>query len=292
MSWDDLRFVLALARAGSLLGAAKSLGVDHTTVGRRVEAAEAALRVRLFTRTTAGVTATADAERLLAPIRQVEEAVLSVERVAHAQGANLTGTVRVTAPETFGASYLAPIVSAFGRQHPGLVVELVASGEVLDLGRQKAQLAVRNFRSKQQNLVVRRAAQVAYGLYGAESYLAHRPVKSKDALKDHPILGSPEEDAIESAWLRRLHPRAEASFVSVSSIALLSAARAGAGLAVLPRYLGDAEPTLRRVPMPNEPVESMWLTIHRDLKETPRVRALFEALVVAMKADEGRLLGR
>ena len=102
MNWDDLRFVLALARSGSLARAAKALAVDHTTVGRRVDAAEAALGLRLFTRTTTGYVPTADAERLLAPMKQVEEAVLAVERGALANDDALAGTVRVTSPESLG----------------------------------------------------------------------------------------------------------------------------------------------------------------------------------------------
>ncbi len=108
MNWDDLRFVLALSKAGSLARAAKELKVDHTTVGRRIEAVEADLGVRLFTRTTTGYVLTADAERLLPDIEQVEAAVLTLERGARAQDDSLEGSVRITSGETFGSCYLAP----------------------------------------------------------------------------------------------------------------------------------------------------------------------------------------
>src|SRR5689334_4861957 len=143
MNWDDLRFVAALSRAGSLAKTAAALGVDHTTVGRRVEAAERALGLRLFTRTAAGYTLTLDGERLLAPLRQVEDAVLALERGVHAQRSALEGTVRVTSPETFGIAYLAPRLARFGRQYPALCVELVPAGVVLNLNRSEAELAVR-----------------------------------------------------------------------------------------------------------------------------------------------------
>src|SRR5689334_4799791 len=152
MNWDDLRFVLALSRAGSLARAAKELRVDHTTVGRRIEAVEADLGVRLFTRTTTGYVLTAEASALLPEIQRVEEAVLALERGAHAQHDSLEGSVRITSGETFGACYLAPRLVSFGRRHPGLTIELVTGGVVLDLARREADIAVRLFRSSHENL--------------------------------------------------------------------------------------------------------------------------------------------
>lgn len=291
LNWDDLRFVLAVSRAGSLARAARALHVDHTTVGRRVEAAEAALGVRLFTRTTTGFVLTADADRLLQPMRQVEDAVLALERTAEAQDERLAGAVRVTSPETLGVSYLAPRLAAFGLANPGLTIELMPAGEVLDLGRREAELAVRNFRSKHESLVVRRAGEVKYGLYAAHAYLAQHPFKNRDALGKHAILGAPEPGAIETVWLRRLSPRAQPSFVSTSSLALLAAARASAGIAVLPRYLADGDPALRHIAMADEPSEPIWLTVHRDLRAVPRVRALLDFLAATLAQDAPLLLG-
>lgn len=230
MNWDDLHYVLVLARTGALSRAARVLKVDHTTVGRRVEAAEQALGVRLFARTASGYVPTADAERLLPPLRQLEEAALSVERAAAAQKGGLEGSVRVTSPETLGISYLAPRLAAFGLQHPGLVIELVPSGEVLDLGRRQAEIAVRFFRTKKDDLALRCAGEFAYGLYAEQGYLARRPVRVPADLRDHRILSAPlDPDALETRWLRRLGVSAQPSFVSMLSLGLVGAARAGAG---------------------------------------------------------------
>jgi DNA-binding transcriptional LysR family regulator len=292
MNWDDLRFVLALSKAGSLAQAAKVLEVDHTTVGRRVEAAEASLGIRLFTRTTTGYVPTAEADRLLAPMQQVEEAVLAVERSAAGHRDSLEGSVRVTSPETFGVGYLAPRLALFGLEHPGLTVDLVPAGEVLDLGRRQAELAVRFFRSKQERLVVRKAGEVSYGLYASREYLARRPLKRPGELSGHRVLSAtPGPDVIETRWLAQLNPEVRPAFVSTLSLALLGAAKASAGVAVLPRYLGDAETTLRHIPMPEEPSEPIWLTVHSDLKQTPRVRALLDFLVSALAEDSAMLRG-
>jgi DNA-binding transcriptional LysR family regulator len=292
MNWDDLRFVLVLSKAGALARAARALSVDHTTVGRRIEAAEAALGVRLFTRTASGYVPTAEAERLLGPMRQVEEAALAVERAAAADRDSLTGTVRVTSPETFGISYLAPRLAALGLRHPGLTLDLVPSGEVLDLGRRQAEIAVRFFRSRHENLVLRRAGDVAHGFYATPEYLARRPVRGPADLREQRILSAPlDPDALETRWLKRLGVSVQPSFVSLLSLALLGAARASAGLAILPRYLGDAEPRLRHVPMPDEPTEPIWLTVHRDLKKTPRVRAVLDFLLESLEEDAELLTG-
>lgn len=289
MDWDDLRFVLAVSKAGSLARAAHTLHVDHTTVGRRVAAAERALGVSLFTRTTTGLVPTADAERLLASMHGVEQAVLTVERGA--QRDLLEGNIRVTSPETFGVSYIAPRLAAFAQEHPGLTVELVPAGEVLDLGRRQAEIAVRMFRSKREGLRVRRVGSVSYGLYASRTYLGRHPLKSKDALHEHAILGAPSARDVESVWLRKLNARARPSFVSTFSLALLAAARASAGIAVLPRYLGDVDDTLRHIAMPDEPAEPVWLTVHEDLKATPRVRTLLDFLATSIARDAPLLRG-
>jgi DNA-binding transcriptional LysR family regulator len=292
MNWDDLRFVLALAKAGSLLRASKELGVDHTTVARRIEAVETALGVRLFTRTTTGYVPTSEAEGLLPDVKQVEQAVHAVQRGAHAQDASVRGTVRITSGETFGICYLAPRLAALGRKHPGLTVELVTGGTVLDLARRDADVAVRFFRSRHENLVVRRAAEMSHALYASKRYLGRRAVKTADDLRDHPILTtSPGPNVVEATWVDRLTGGARPAFVTNMTMALVEAARAHAGIAVLPRYLGDPDPALRRLPMPDEPREPIWVTVHRDLKHTPRVRVVLDFLAECFQTDKRLLLG-
>lgn len=289
MNWDDLRFVAALARGGTLVKTAAALGVDHTTVGRRVEAAERALGLRLFTRTASGYVLTREGERLIAPLRQVEDAVLSLERGVHAHRGVLEGTVRVTSPETFGIAYLASRLSRFGRQYPALCVELLPAGAVLDLSRSEAELAVRTVRTKHESLVVRKIGEVGHGLYASAAYLARHPLRSPGELPAHALLLP--SSGVELAWLRQLAPSARPAFVSEVSLALAEAARADAGVAVLPRYLGDTTEGLTHVPMPREPTETLWLTVHRDLRQTPRVRVVLDFLVGAIQADRGLLLG-
>jgi DNA-binding transcriptional LysR family regulator len=289
MNWDDLRFVAALSRMGSLVKTAKLLGVDHTTVGRRIEAAERALGLRLFTRTSSGYVLTHEGEQLTAPLRLVEDAVQSLERGVEGQRGGLEGTVRVTSPETFGVAYLASRLARFGRQHASLRIELRPAGAVLDLSRLEAEIAVRFFPTRHERLVVRRVGRVGHGLYASPTYLARRPLKAPRDLAAHALLLP--TSGVELEWVKRLAPAAKSGFVSDVSLGLAEAALADAGVAVLPRYLGDATLGLLHVPMPGEPSDPLWLTVHRDLRHTPRVRVLLDFLAATAKADRALLEG-
>jgi DNA-binding transcriptional LysR family regulator len=291
MRWDDLRYVLALARAGSLARAAKTLQVDHTTVGRRVEAAEADLGLRLFTRTTTGYVLTAEGERVVADLRNVEDAVHALERGADAQRSAIEGTVRVTSAETFGCTYLAPRLALFARQHPGLEIDLATTGAVLDLARREADIAVRFFRSTHESLVVRRVAEVRHGLYASPDYLANAPpVRAGADLARHALLTSPAGPrVVDASWLAKLSGGARPALVCELSSALLEAARAGAGIAVLPRYLGDRDAGLVHLAMRDEPSEPVWMTVHRDVRNTPRVRAVLEHVARILERDRALL---
>jgi DNA-binding transcriptional LysR family regulator len=197
--------------------------------------------------------------------------------------------VRVTSPETFGISYLASRLARFGRQYPALCVELLPAGAVLDLSRSEAELAVRFFRTRHDAVVVRRIGEIGYGLYASAAYLARHPLKGPGELPAHPLLLP--SSGVELTWVRQLAANVRPTFVSEVSLVLVEAARADAGVAVLPRYLGDATPGLTHVPMPREPSEPLWLTVHRDLRQTPRVRVLFDFLVGSIRADRALLIG-
>ncbi|MCC6624876.1 MAG: LysR family transcriptional regulator [Deltaproteobacteria bacterium] len=290
MNWDDLRFVIAVARHGSLLGAARALAVEHTTVGRRVDAAERALGTRLFARSTTGLVLTAEGEQLLAPLQRVEDAVAALERRASAERSELVGTVKVTASESFGVAWLAPRLADVARRHPGLHIDLDPSGAVLDLSRRQAEIAVRAFRSQDKSLIVRRGADIGYGLYASKAYLARWPLRDPSELAERPLLTSVGDDR-DAAWLARLSGGARPTFTSPLAIALAAAAKAGAGIAVLPRWLGDAEPELAYLPMPDEPRDTLWLTVHRDLRATPRVRAVLDFLIATLQAERAALRG-
>ena len=287
LNWNDLRFLVALAEQRTLSGTARKLGVDHTTVGRR---AEAALGVRLFTRSASGYALTLDGERLLPDMQAVADSVQALRRSAQAGEGAIQGPIRVTAPETLGMTWLARQLSRFAAEHPLVTVQLDPTGALADLGRGEAELAIRNVRSTDQRLIVLHVAEVPYGLFASAACLAEHPVHAPSDLGNCPLLSGPRR-SMEGTWLGQLAPSAAPSLVSDLSMALLAAAKANAGVAVLPKYLGDADPQLTYLPMPDEPSESLWLTVHEDARSIPRVRALMNFLKRSFAEADWRATG-
>lgn len=277
LNWDDLRFIAAVARTGSLLAASAALRVDHTTVGRRVGAAERALGTTLFVRSPTGLALTPEGEQLLVSVAGVEAAILAVERQAGARERSVAGRVKVTAPETLGCAFLAPRLLRFGAQHPGLVVDLDASGAVKSLHRREAEVAVRTWKSDAESLVVKKAGRIAHGVYAATSLASRRSLKSASDLQSVPQIVSGDDEA-ETRFLRRLAPDAPVVMRCELSLGVQAALHTGHAVGVLPRYLGDADAGLVRVPVKGEPVDDVFLTVHRDLRRTPRVRAVLDVL--------------
>ena len=277
MNWDHLRFLLALAEQGTLSAAARVLGVDHSTVGRRVDSAEAALGVRLFTRSVTGYALSPDGERLLPQMHKVAQAMHGLRRAAEQGEVSVRGPIRVTCPETLGMTWLAQRLAEFALQEPGIQVLLDPSGRVADLGVGEAEIAVRNVRSTQQRLVVQPLADVEYGLYASPHYLAQHPIEP-GFVGAHFLAPPASPGSIEGAWLSRLAPSAQPVLVSELSICLASAAQVSAGIAILPNYLGRSHPGLEQIPVPDPPRESLWLTVHEDVRKVARVRALMAYL--------------
>lgn len=276
LDWSGLRDFLELRRAGSLSAAARRLGVDRNTVARRVAALEATLGLLLFERGPQGWTPTAAGEELAGLAGRVEEDVLAVARHADARDRAVQGTVRLTTAMHLAAWLLAPALPALRARHPGVLLEIAADQRTFDLTRREADLALRMGRPRDAGLVARRLSPVAYGFYAGRGY--PRGGRDEVDLAADDFLGF--DDSLASApqerWLSRLAPDRRVVFRCNSTAALAAAARAGLGVAVLPRYLADAEPGLVRLRGPEPVPHELWLLVHGDLRRAPRVRAVIE----------------
>jgi DNA-binding transcriptional LysR family regulator len=280
--------VLALAEAGSLARAARKLKVDHTTVGRRIEALECDVGIQLFTRTTNGYTLTREAEEFLPSIREIEANVLALERKAQARTEAIKGTLRITASEMLGSRFVAPRLVGFTRKHPEIRLEFLTAVHAVDLARREADVAIRLFRSQHDYLVAKRAGEFGYSLYASEEYLARRTFPNEpDDLAKHDLvnldlgLSGPNE----ATWFDDLGQGGRFALVTNSTAVAFGAALGGVGITLLPCFLGDTEPRLRRVPMPNEPTRSVWLTVHKDLRRSPPIRAILDYLTEMFRTD-------
>jgi DNA-binding transcriptional LysR family regulator len=276
MQWDDLRYVLAVASAGSLAGAARSLGVNHTTVLRRVDAFEKNLGLRLFERLPTGYVLTAGGEELIATARHVDETVTALERKLAGQDLRLSGVVRVTTTDTLMGSILPEILAEFRETHPGIQVEIAVSNLMLNLTKRDADVAIRPANDPPGTLIGRRVAKVAFAIYASPRYLAkHRTSK----LADHRWIGPDDSLAGTSVaqWMRSQLAQSEIALRADSFLALRQAAQAGLGLAALPCYLGDTASDLVCVHRPIPEMETaLWILTHEDLRHTARIRAFTE----------------
>jgi len=280
--WNEPRLVLAVARAGSLTQAAKALGIDHSTVFRRLNALEERLGVRLFERLGGGVyRPTPAGERMTAAAERMEDEALALDRDLAGRDHRLTGRLRVTSSETLAYRLLTAQLAAFRQAHSGITVELVIENRVLSLARREADIALRPVRPKEGNLWGRKLADVAWAVYGARTLLDENGSLPFPAeIARHPLIGWDEgvTGIGAAAWLERVAPTEAIVYRTTSLVNQLIAAKSGLGLAVLPCYLADPEADLVRAlpdPVPELSTE-LWIVTHADLKGTARVRAFFD----------------
>lgn len=292
-SWDDLRYLLAVSRAGSLAGAARALHVDATTVGRRLAALERSLGTRLLLRGTRVLTLTAAAEAVVARAAAVEDAVRALEGTAGEGDAALTGPVRLTASDEVAAHLLAPQLPAFHARYPGLELQLVVSTEVLDLERREADVALRLTAPRGGSLVARRIGELAFAWYAGHDYLVRHGAPGEGRMAGHRVLlWETGTTSAEQHRLLKASAGARVVLRSNRSAVLREAAAAGLGIAALPCLGADADPRLAR--LDPQPVVSrpLWLVMHRDLQRTARLRAVANWLVELTRAERERLAGR
>lgn len=281
IDWEDLRFVLAVAEASSLAAAARTLGVNHTTVLRRVGAFEQRLGVRLFDRLPTGYTLTTGGEELLVVARQMAETVIDLERRLTGQDLRLEGSLRITTTDTLMASVLPSVLAAFRQRHPGVLIEVNTSNAFANLTHRDADVAVRPAVDPPETLVGRRISGIAFAIYAAPAYLKERGLDTtgETALAQERWIGLGDALAASSAarWMRAALPASAAALRCDSLVAAREAAIAGVGLVTLPCYLGDRTAGLVRFGSPvAEMATALWILTHEDLRRTARVSAFTE----------------
>lgn len=281
MDWNDLRYFLAVARAGTLAAAARDLGVEHTTVGRRIGALEASLGTRVFVRGKDGFALTAAGQAMLADVGAIAELVEKIERGVAGHDARVAGTVRLTVPEA-AVSFMVQQLPALRERHPELVVELLSGNRAFDLRRGEADLALRFLDVTDGELVARRIGSAGWALYAAPAYLERRGRPSApSALDGHEVLGFDASlaEVTGAQWLAAHAKNASIVHRGNSIAAIANAASVGLGIAPLPCFVGDAEPSLVRVADEVIGSRDILLVAHPDLSRVARVRATMDFLV-------------
>jgi DNA-binding transcriptional LysR family regulator len=276
--WDDLQAFLAIARAGRLTVAAQQMGIDHSTLSRRVAALETSIGARLFERRSVGFVLTPEGERLMSDAEAMESLAIRIRSRLEDPSVGLTGTVRVGTPEGFGTYFLAPRIAKVTAAHPDLEIELVANPRMFSLSRREADIAVSMARPTQGRVYAHKLNDYALGVYAARGYLeTHPSIESRQDLGEHPWVGY-VEDLMWTAELDYL-PQISSALVPTLRISnVISQAAAlsgGAGVGVLPCFIAHTDSSLVRVlPDQVELTRSYWLVSHADTRDVARVKLL------------------
>lgn len=288
--WNHARALLAVAEEGSLSAAARALGQSQPTLGRQVAALEEALGVVLFQRVGNRLNLTETALDLVEQVRAMRDAAGRFALIAAGNAEGLDGLVRISASEVVSAFLLPPIVAELRALHPGIEVELVVSNATSDLRRREADIAVRHFRPRGDDLIARlvKEANVAH-LYATPGYLARigDPETPEALAAAGQVIGFDDGTALEAALasLGLSFTRAAFGVRTESQLVQWALAKQGVGMCVMMDEVGDADPAVRRV-LPELPglVFPTWLTTHRELKTSRRIRAVFEHLAARLHA--------
>ena len=287
IGWELYRSFLSVLNEGSLSGAARDLGVAQPTVGRHVAALEKSLGLALFTRSQIGLMPTEAALSLRSYAESMQGTAAALERAAASQGTGVRGTVRVTASDVIGVEVLPPIIASLRDEHPDLVLELVLTDRMQDLLRREADIAVRMARPRQELLVARRVGQIELGLHAHQRYLSRHgtPITMAD-LANHALIGFDQTTAfIRSADKKLSGWRREAFAMRTdNNLAQLALIRSGAGIGVCQAAIARRDDSIVRLfPRQFSLQMETWITMHEDLRNSPRCRVAFDALVKGLQ---------
>jgi len=289
MDWDDLKLFLAVAREGSISGGARSLGVQHSTVSRRMRALEKKLGVRLIERKKSGYELTTAGENLKLAACKMEHEVLGVEGSLGGWDAKLTGELRVTAINNMASSVLMPIFASFNRRYPDVDLHLIVSNKYASLVEREADVAIRLTNTPADTLLGKRLVTVASTIYASRNYLEQmRTVKgSKPKWLGINCCG------FHQTWTKNACAGQRHNFFSDDTLLTVAALKQHLGVAYLPCFMGDNDPDLARYCAPDPELNlGLWLLYHPDLKRTARVLAFRDHMSEKIKSQKDLFAGK
>ncbi len=295
LSADDLKYFLAVAQTGRLVKAAEILEVDHTTVGRRINALERATGQRLFDRNPSGWQLTASGQGLLDPAEAVAAALRAAnETVGNRHNTRLQGTVRILAPDSFGSFILAPHLGPLREENPDLTIELVTATAQLDHSVRSFDVAVTLGKPSSDRVFAKHLSPYLLRLFTSASYLArHEPIETIDDLKDHDLIWYVDK-LLDINRLRDIPKRLPSPRIMVQStnvIAHWQAAAAGVGIAPLPQFVASHDPGLCHILPEVEFSSSYWLVLPKEHARLPRVREAADLLEAVVEKEASAMHG-
>jgi DNA-binding transcriptional LysR family regulator len=281
LDWEDIRYFLALARANTLSGAARALKVSHATVSRRISALERRLGRALFERRADGYVLNHDGERALRSALEMEESATAL--TAAAGDDEPAGLVRLTTVPSLAECFLIDALAAFHRKHPRVRVEMLVEARNLSLARRDADIAIRLSRPKDSALVGRKVAALGYEFYASPGTARNAPFIAPDRTNDF---------TFEAKWIADHFKERTISFTANSVAGRTAAARAGFGIALLPKLVGEADSKLEAIACrPRPPARDIWLLTPRNAIRNSLVRLAIDSLTEIFRVEAKRLSG-
>lgn len=291
VDWNDIRYFLEVVRSGSVTQAAIRLGVNHTTVSRRITALEDRLGKNLFERSGNGWIITPVAEQVVTFAESMGEEANNIERQILADSHELSGLLRVTAADHCIERLIMPTVRKFIQHYPQINLELVATADEVDLAAREADVALRGTDEPPPNLVGKRIARIGFAIYATKK-LVEQVATDPDA-DDIPCITWVGDGHTRPIWIEKNFPRAQRIYRTTSASAMLGMAREGIGIASFACVLGDPDPRLHRVAVRYvEPGSGLWVLSHVDLRTTARVRIFRDFLVEELESQKELIEGR
>lgn len=294
MDWDNLRYFLELSRAGKLTAAARRMGVDHTTVSRRIQALEKSLGVTLFLRETTGYRLTEAGRQLLPQVEMMESASVSIEQSLPDREEQLSGQVRIGATEGYGTIMLGPQLGELARQHPHLHLDLLALPRAVRLSRHEADIVITLERPDRGPFIITKLTDYVLRLYASKSYLQQQgPIRNRDDLRKHRFVSYVDDLVFskELLFLDEIAGSGEVNIRSTSVLAQQEAIASGAGIGILPAFSADADARLQVV-MPEQIrfIRTFWMLMPEELRHLARMRVTWDFLREMAEESRGRLM--
>jgi DNA-binding transcriptional LysR family regulator len=278
MEWSDLRIFLAIAREGTLGGAAQKLGQSQPTMGRRLKTLELAVGHTLFQRTGEGFVLTDEGQAVLSHAERIEEEALALQRQLDGHDHLLEGMLRISSSDWFGAHLLAPVFAEFVKLHPQVIVELLTSQSLYSLPRREADMVFRIRPFDEPEVISRRLMHIPYGVYLKSDI--EPPRRGEGAGTPLVTMDTNFADMPDAVWLRKMLPHAHVVSRSNRREVQARMCASGAGVAVLPRPLGDTLAGVTRIDLGEQPPgRDTFVGYHRDLKRLARLRALLDLVI-------------
>ena len=288
MNWDDARVFLAVARAGQILGAARRLELNHATVSRRVAALEQALGAKLFRRLTTGSELTPAGERFLDIAERMEADMITARSDIAGEGEDVSGTVRIGAPDGFGVAYLAPRLGALTTLHRDLKIQLVPVPRSFSLSRREADIAITVERPTEGRLVAAKLVDYSLGLYASRAYaLAHGLPATQAELSAHQLIGYVPDLIVSPSldYASEFSPDWDAAFSISSALGQVEAVRSGAGIGILHVFIARSHPELVPVAAVKPIRRAYWLVYHESVRPLRRIQTVASYITRTVESE-------